>query len=495
MTCPVSSTCMLSKLSVILFVITVTTGVAASGSSQSSAGANKETFEICRESTDLESARYDLERLDEKVRNAPSLAELSGVRTEFWVLLSSPCFRLSVESTLGMPDTDWAFKTWWEQGGHLWLESYVDRAMRALSVNEQSVIQRWVVVPPSFRNTLTFETEPEHAIAWLLCSQNDPDCGVTTAGWVERTNWAFALTAGEPMHPLTSVRYYPQAIEEERCAEAKDAEGEGSYQAWRTCIEEHRPRFPAIPLGYFKAPDKGWFAVRRRYTTVDADGFGAVGELYLFDLGSSATYVASVELCRIPMHGVILYCEELGDTLEVRAGRVNPDNVREAAWMALFTGMVQEDVSRVERYIAPEGLEPSWEVSEPGVFSSTVSVGAGWGLEIRSGLGVLCSPIALSRGRTWVGVAITKPKSTRTSSSISPPAHSLRASRRFPCQSLFFRRSSNGGPNTSKKTCRHTLSARSDGAPNARPGRHIDLARLRPNRRAGSEPSRCPRAG
>ena len=82
-----------------------------------------------------------------------------------------------------MPDTDWAFKSWWELGGHLWLESYVDRAMRTLYIDEQTVSQRWVVVPPSFRNTLSFETEPEHAIAWLLCSQNDPDCGVAAAGW------------------------------------------------------------------------------------------------------------------------------------------------------------------------------------------------------------------------------------------------------------------------------------------------------------------------
>ena len=58
---PVSSTCMIGELCVVLFVITATTGVAVSGSSQSPAGANK-TVEICRESTDLESARYDLEQ-------------------------------------------------------------------------------------------------------------------------------------------------------------------------------------------------------------------------------------------------------------------------------------------------------------------------------------------------------------------------------------------------------------------------------------------------
>jgi hypothetical protein len=142
----------------------------------------------------------------------------------------------------------------------------------------------------------------------------------------------------------------------------------GRYQTWRDCLEIHRPKTSALPLGRLKAPTAGWLIVtgrRGHYSFCDATG--------AYDLATGAAFVhESCSGLRLIEGGDVdraLTDAARRDTS--RWGRLSVDNLREALWMMLL----QEHAVRIqiapEFYPLPNALTPE-TVARGDTFDSSI---------------------------------------------------------------------------------------------------------------------------
>ena len=122
-----------------------------------------------------------------------------------------------------------------------------------------------VVFPPGPRKVLALDTAPADTLAPLLCRLADEDCGRETQGWAERARDAFSAAVvqdrvqDEDAFPVNS-----QALAARCEAEVRRDGTTPEYAKWIECLAEHRVPGWALPLGRFRAPDRGWLVIRGR---------------------------------------------------------------------------------------------------------------------------------------------------------------------------------------------------------------------------------------
>lgn len=328
-------------------------------------------IELCNAASDARSEAEDaLERLDDRIESMTASQEPSEAIGALRELLGSPCFLMSAENFIADPDSALSLQAWWRDGGFRWLQSYLDPLSRHGAASEI------VVLPPDPRRTLTLESHSDHRLSSLLCPETDRSCGIETDGWRRRAESWFhrhSMAGGDVLRPEAPRR-------EEACAELEKSDELRGYMKWRSCIEERRAHVVALPVGRFSAPTGGWLVVRTERYDPNLFECRSRYELSAYDLGSGAVYSADMCLCSGPIDGPAIFCEENVGTLRVRAGGVNLENLREAAWMTVLAPEVERDKRQAETFIVSAGLERIWVVDPPGppaLVSQTVTVSEG----------------------------------------------------------------------------------------------------------------------
>ncbi len=327
--------------------------------------------ERCRTpgTAEAERARHSLDSLQASIEIGDLPAATAGVRA----LLASRCYRAA--TTLA-PVLEFshplALRDWWHAGGRRWLEAQLEPP---LGGSAGSLRER-VVFPPTPRRVLLLETSARDALAPLLCPAADDTCGRETAGWVERARQAFAAHAALQPQPL-DLEPTPSPA---RCEDDLRAEGSLGWTTWTECVASRRRWEWALPLGRFRAPDRGWLVVTGRRGHYDfCDGLAA------FDLATGAAWIARScsALQLLPGGGVDFEATERSRRPAVEARRVNVSNLREAAWMMLLAAEAEQALLTAEYVPLPAGLEP--EGAEES--ASFVQGGGWWGSTDQTTLG------------------------------------------------------------------------------------------------------------
>ena len=284
-------------------------------------------------------------------------------------LLVSRCFRLAAEQ--GEPpefEHPLSLQTWWESGGQAWLTSYIDRP-RLGRVDD---LREHVVFPPTPRKVLVLDNAPTTFPTALLCSLADENCGRETQGWVERARDAFSATVvqdrvrEEDAFPVNS-----QALASRCEAEVRRNGPTPEYGKWKACLAEHRVPGWALPLGRFRAPDRGWLVIRGR-----RGHYEFCDELGVYDVETGAAYVAKScsGLHLRPGGSVNFEATDAARKATVEAGRVNVANLREAVWMILLTPQAQQVYLSADYFPLPKGMVPTPPDSDEG----TRAFGMSW---------------------------------------------------------------------------------------------------------------------
>jgi hypothetical protein len=285
-------------------------------------------------------------------------------------LLKTECFLMASEAArVPAPDTALSLKRWWGDGGHAWLESYLDLP----EFGPIEALKRHVVVPPDTRQTLRPGAGAED-VQPLLCALGDAVCGADTRGWRVR---AEAFLDHHRLQEWSDDAKGP--FEERNDVAAKECDdkaaadtSQGRYRRWRNCIDGRREKRWVLPLGETKAPGDGWLLVsgrRGHYSFCDA--------ISAFDLATGATYVS--ESCS----GLALveggHVDQAATARKARfasrAGRIRVENLREAAWALLMMTHAEEVQPEVEYYPLPPNLIPAFE-SDEGITGVEISGGA-----------------------------------------------------------------------------------------------------------------------
>ncbi len=266
--------------------------------------------------------------LDSRIRSLRESKDLEGAQLQIVSLLGRPCFSLAAENRrLPRADNVVALKTWWLDGGALWVHSYL------LAPSEAGR----VVVPPDLRRSLSRSEQPHHPLAFLLCTTDDPDCGAETRGWLRRAS------EGLRAQPLCEIGT-PPSLPPADVACASVLKGKApTYRAWRECLEEHRNVVPALPLGSFRSPRVGWLVLRGR-----RGHYQSCDELRAYDLATGAAYLA--QRC----------AGTAAPAIQVRQGRLSLDNLREAALLLLLGTEVERVQTMAESYDLPRTLVRTW---------------------------------------------------------------------------------------------------------------------------------------
>ena len=289
-----------------------------------------------------------LDALDRQIEALGPRADASAAYVELLRLLEDPCFALATGEGIPLaPENGLAMRTWWRDGGELWVRHY-------LHLSESSE-PRTAVVPPTMRRTLTPQTHRKHPFERWLCPVGKPECADETEMGYRKdfiadmhltSTGLGALSTGPNDHEGTTIEFNWGACEET----AALADEEHRYAAFRDCIELATPRHWDLPIGGFRAPERGWLVVQGRrghYTYCD--------QLSLFDLSTGASYQS--ELC-----GGIL-CVGGDDRCETpeykwRRGNVDPPTVRAALWAMMWGGEAEAGVVRhAAIFDVPEKME------------------------------------------------------------------------------------------------------------------------------------------
>lgn len=302
-----------------------------------------------------------LEALDRSIRTLKSDDDLRQAVTGLRSLLWSRCFQLAAEQ--GDPpefEHPLSLQTWWETGGQAWLSSYIDRP-RLGRVDD---LREHVVFPPTPRKVLALDKAAPPVPASLLCSLADEGCGRETQGWAERARDAFSAAAvenrvrEEDAFPVNS-----QALAARCEAEVRGNGTAPEYAKWIACLAEHRVPGWALPLGRFRAPDRGWLVIRGR-----RGHYEFCDELGVYDIETGAAYVAKScsGLHLRPGGSVNFETTNAARKAAVEAGRVDVANLREAVWMILLAPQAQEAYLSADYFPLPKGMVPTPPDSDQG---------------------------------------------------------------------------------------------------------------------------------
>jgi len=345
--------------------VTPAASSSAVGASETGGGA---TITPCMEGTTQHAAALAaLEQLDSHVHGLARTGDPMATREELVSLLDGPCFKMALaeERFVSLEfDSALSIKTWWDDGGEAWLHHYLE-----LSSNPPKK-DRWSWIAPTPRKTLTKESAPKHALAPLLCSVQDAQCGIETTGWLDRATRAFDQHA-KIQHEEAWGRgsSNPVPTTEECKTKAVSEPAAHRYETFRTCIEGAVVTSAAFPLGRFRSPNEGWLVLRGR-----RGHHSYCEETRAYDLASGASYVAQV--CDAMS---FVKSAKTGPVERTQIGRLPIENLREAAWMIFFAHEVQKDVLRAGYGVGiPAGVEPRRsEVSGLGL-RGVGGWGSGW---------------------------------------------------------------------------------------------------------------------
>jgi HEAT repeat protein len=343
-------------------------------------------------------SREAVEALDQEIQTLKSDQDLLQAVADLHSLLSSRCFRLAAEQ--GAPpefEHPMSLQTWWETGGEAWLASYIDRP-RLGPVED---LREHVVFPPDPRKALTLETEPGQVLAPLLCSLADESCGGETEGWAERAREAFsAAVVRDRLRDEDAFPVNSQSIAA-RC-EARVRENEtAEYSKWMECLAEHRLPDWALPLGNFRAPDRGWLLIRGR-----RGHYEFCDELAVYDVETGAAYVArSCSGLHLRPDGTVNF-EATNATRKTaaEAGRLDVANLREAVWMILLAPRAERVFLSADYFPLPKGMVPTPPDSDTG----GIGFGSVWG---NSGQTSLSWSWFLADGQVLASGTLTWPSS------------------------------------------------------------------------------------
>jgi hypothetical protein len=298
-------------------------------------------------SRDQKNARASWERLRDQIGDLGEASDPTAVLAALRDLLRMRCFELAAEQgPPPIPSRALALRTWWEDGGYLWLWSYVEPMQEGQSTR----LRDTAVLPPDARTVLSSETPSDGRLAPLLCSESDALCGLETRGWVERARTAL-VRRPEPRHwfddPLPPEPW-------QRCETAAGkAPPQDAYTVWRNCLARERKRERALPLGRTRAPKEGWLIISGRRGHYEfCDGIRA------YDLATGSAYRAESCSALVLEHdGAVDFGQtDAHRNVDVHVGRVVVDNIREAAWMLMLRDQAEDVIPRADTYPIPQGI-------------------------------------------------------------------------------------------------------------------------------------------
>jgi len=292
----------------------------------------------CRPGTPAyEDARAKLDAIDAEIRKLTPAADPEPAAKKLAALSDETCFRivghLDVEAKSGL-----ALRTWWEDGGH-------SVAGGALELGGNAPI---VWVAPDVRRALTRETARGHRLLPLLCPAYDDSCGRDTDGWRLRAEAALGLVAraryleGRGSGPsLSDWKRERRPTDQDCAAYAQHAPRLRQLARFRACLSATAERGPAFRIGRVQKPTQGWFVVsgrRGHYQFCD--------ELRAFDLATGASYrVASCSGLALVSDGSVDHrATDAARKAIGERGTVSLDEIREAVWMLLQVGELDEAV-------------------------------------------------------------------------------------------------------------------------------------------------------
>jgi hypothetical protein len=338
------------------------------------AAAAPEIIRPCRPGTPAhDAASKALDALDRDIRKLAPAADPAPLSKRLAALGAQACFR--IVGDLG-PDakSGLALRTWWEDGGHA-------VAAGALALAGDAPI---VWVAPDVRRALTRETAPGHRLAPLLCPAYDETCGRDTDGWRLRAEAALARATrardGESRgsrHGLAAWKRERPPTSDDCDAYARQAPPRQRLTHFRDCLAATADRAPALPIGRVKKPTEGWLVVSGR-----RGHYAFCDELRAFDLATGSAYrVASCSGLALRSDGGVDH-RATDDRRKVdhERGSVSLDEIREAAWMLLQLGELDNDVlTGGFGQALPEGVTAISAEEEPvlGTLSRTASVTSG----------------------------------------------------------------------------------------------------------------------
>jgi hypothetical protein len=285
------------------------------------------------------------QRIDASIDALADHSDAAPAAAAIRALLETPCFHLAAENgPLDLPTHPTALRRWWEDGGRVWLWSYVHPTEAGDTRDPRSV----AILPPSPRAVLFRETTDDPALAPILCAAADATCGTETAGWAERA--ADALGDARVRRRLWHDDAPPP---DPWTVCERDATGPRAYELWRACVGRIDTRVAALPLGRTAAPRDGWLVVtgrRGHYQFCD--------EAAAYDLATGAAYRAdSCSFLDLDKDGSVDQAKtDDARTSRARSGRVSVDNLRETLWMLLLAGRVERVHVRLREYPVPRGV-------------------------------------------------------------------------------------------------------------------------------------------
>jgi hypothetical protein len=320
----------------------------------------------CSEASDSHRrASERLQRLDEEIDGLKRTDSPAKVVTELHALLKTECFLPAAETDrVPRPDTVLSLKEWWsEAGGRDWLESF----LQLPELGDVAKPKPHIVVPPDVRRTLDLESHADHPLRRFLCSLPDTACGANTRGWRLRAEASFeahqALAQAAGSLPDEERPASGLPVISRTCAQtASQRPARNQYQAWRACVEEHRPTRVTLPLGDLRAPEDGWLVVsgrRGHYEFCDSTR--------AYDLETGAAFLAD-SCSRLALNrdgSVDREATNNSRTLRAAVGRVPVQNLQEALWMMLFRSEAQSLQVHAAYFPLPTGLVPRFSVRPP----------------------------------------------------------------------------------------------------------------------------------
>jgi hypothetical protein len=321
-----------------------------------------------------EDARRELARVDALIRGLRPGDDVGAANRALQALLAGPCFTLSEESARLPAPSALSLRTFWESGGEWWARSYLDRRASAGPGTQ-------LVVPPDARPSLTAESRSERVPLDVLCPAADETCGAETRGWRLRAERFLRMA-----YSAHGGRKPGQAAPAAACwEEARQKPEAQRYAEWRVCLEGARPLVPVLPLGSFRAPARGWWTL----TGARATQARSCNELRAYHLETGAAFIA--QSCAdevLDGRGVRdAAASEATRRLQVSAGRLPVESLREFAWMAVLASQVKLAQLEAAAYPLPDGLAPRWPrgmgygAGAPGAFwgrQNTTTLAWGW---------------------------------------------------------------------------------------------------------------------
>jgi hypothetical protein len=313
-------------------------------------------------STDYRDARQRLDRIDAEIQALAPDGDPASIVRELNALGSSPCFAIGGGLELpeqkgphdGGPDSAYALKAFWRDGGKDWIEGYLDLAVPAGKGG-----QRYLWTEPDFPVTLSRETNGNTALAPMLCSVSDEACSKETESFRTRFDGRFELfDAGRRLADQRKFEHDSDFLDLGLCLSQPAASTQ--LAAWVRCLRDHRDRRLAIPLPGVRRPTSGWLFLEESGSGIAVSERMCDSER-AYDLATGAAF--EVRSC---LRGILnasgAYDQDATERTrwtESARGSVPPSALSEAVWFLLqVDSLYDRAISRGSA--VPAGLELSY---------------------------------------------------------------------------------------------------------------------------------------